>query len=150
MMTEEKKLTPEQLTEILTIAAADLCWIGAAEDDPSLLELEAALPLVARAWELPETHLQERMALIRGTQEVIRKRAGGERAASPIPEEKLMVSMGRDDILPVLDALKETRCRMNCMEEWEQLRGLSRFLADYWGLREEMEPREYLNTMMRM
>lgn len=149
-MTEEKKLTPEQLTEALTIAAADLCWIGAKEDDPFLLKLKDALAIITRAWEFPEAHLQERLGLIEKSQEAIRNRQNGGHDQGPIPAEKLLAPMGPEDILPVLAALKETRSRAGTESEKEQLRGLSRLLANYWDLSEEMDPSEYLRTMMRM
>lgn len=143
-------MTPKQLTETLTIAAASLCWIGAKEDDLLLLKLKDALSTITCAWKFPETHLRERLGLINKSQETIRSRQDGGHDQGPIPAEKLLAPRGLEDILPVLAALKETRSRAGTESKKEQLHELSRLLANYWDLSEEMDPREYVRTMLRM
>lgn len=128
-------MTPKQLTETLTIAVASLCWIGAKEDDLLLLKLKDALSTITRAWKLPEAHLRERLGLINKSQEAIRSRQDGGHDQGPIPAEKLLAPIGLEDILTVLAALKETRSRAGT----EKLHELSRLLANYWDLSEEMD-----------
>ena len=146
-MTEEKKLTPEQLTEALTIAAAELCWLGAPEDDPHLHSIEAALPILTHAWGLPESHLQERITFLRREQAAIKRFVQGGEAASAVPQELFRMGMGAKEMRPVVAAINETSNRVERDADKSTLRGLARFLARTW-ISGEMEPREFEQFMM--
>lgn len=134
-------LEPEKLLETLMIARVDYIQLaGRDEDEATVFLLSQALPIVAKAWELPQEALEEAQKIIRTEQEIMQHGAEtGEYAPCSLPKNKVLQGKDGNEILWVIWSLFETTARTEGAAEREQLLKTARFLSEYWDLQEWIE-----------
>lgn len=132
------KLEPEKLLETLMIARVDYIQLtGPDEDEATATLLSQSLPIVTKAWKLPQEALEEAQGIILTELENMRHEAEtGEHTPCSLPKNKVLQGMDGNEILQVIWSLFETSVHTEDADEREQLLGTARFLSEYWDLQE--------------
>lgn len=75
-------MTPETLLEKITLEALSALALGPSDRAVDIAPLEAALPLAAKAWELPEETLAEKMERLEHGKKLAAENKGRARTAA--------------------------------------------------------------------
>ncbi len=137
-MPQTASLEPEKLLETLMIARVDYIHLAGKDEEERVVSLlDQALPIITKAWGLPQEHLDETQKIVRTERENIQRGAEtGEYAPCSLPKEKVLQGMYGDEILQVIWSLFETTARTNDAEERDHLVKTAHFLSEYWDLQE--------------
>lgn len=123
-----------ELIERLTIAAVELYSLGCEENGDEVGIFKEAIPLVAKAWELPDECAESALVTIGRQLEAIQNADADGRFELVMDEDSLLQTLGGAEILEALWALIQTTTRLDEREDREHLTGLIRYLTDFWNL----------------
>lgn len=111
MSPSARNMALETLPEKITNEALSILALGGARGIRDIAPLEAALPLIAKAWSLPEELLKEKTDLL---EQGKAQAASGE---AVLPERDFLVCCDGDMIVDLLWDLFETAVKLDTQEE---------------------------------
>ena len=120
----ERHPAPEKLLLQITTEAVNLLALGGLEKAEDAALPVAAIPLIAKAWDLPQGDLEASMALIQRQKELI----GTSEAA--LPDDKLLEPYDVRMITELIWGLFETATRLDNAEDRLTIHRLALMLAD--------------------
>lgn len=135
---QTRMVEPQKLLDAVMFARVDYSLLAGAEVDSEMTTLlEQALPLIKEAWELPQESLIEAQQIIqREHQAVLHQAKTGEVLPCSLPPEKILESMGGNQILDIMWSLFETAVRTPDADKREWLLKTAQCLSEYWNLDE--------------
>lgn len=115
---------PETLLETISIEALSVLALGGEKGIPDIVPLEAALPLIAKAWSLPETLLKENTDLLE------QGKAQAARGEAVLPENTALEYYDGWTITSLLWGLFETAARLDGREERQAIYDAAEVLTE--------------------
>ena len=131
----ERHPAPEKLLLQITTEAVNLLALGGLEKAEDAALPVAAIPLIAKAWDLPQGDLEASMALIQRQKELLA--AGSSEAA--LPDDKLLEPYDVRMITELIWGLFETSARLESLEDRLTIHRLALMLADMLDFDEWIE-----------
>ena len=122
----ERHPAPEKLLLQITTEAVNLLALGGLEKAEDAALPVAAVPLIAKAWGLPQGDLEASMVLIQRQKELLA--AGSSEAA--LPDDKLLEPYDVRMITELIWGLFETAIRLENAEDRLTIHRLALMLAD--------------------
>ena len=121
-----KHPAPEKLLRQVTAETINGLELGGEIDHPSIIKLETAVGLIAKAWKLPQETLQSSIDLIQRQKQNIRNGSG----ESVLPPDEDLESYDGPMIVELLWGLFETAIRLEDGQDRLTIYQLALMLAD--------------------
>ena len=130
-----KHPAPEKLLRQVTAETINGLELGGEIDHPSIIKLETAVGLIAKAWNLPQETLQSSIDLIQRQKQNIRSGSG----ESVLPPDEDLESYDGPMIVELLWGLFETAVKLEDAPDRAAIHELAILMADSLSLDEWIE-----------
>lgn len=130
-----KHPAPEKLLRQVTAETINGLELGGQPDHPSIIKLETAVGLIAKAWKLPQETLQSSIDLIQRQKQNILNGSGG----GVLPPEEDLESYDGPMIVELLWGLFETAIKLEDAQDRTVIHETAVLIADSLSLDEWIE-----------
>ena len=130
-----KHPAPEKLLRQVTAETINGLELGGQPDHPSIIKLETAVGLIAKAWKLPQETLQSSIDLIQRQKQNILNGSGG----GVLPPEEDLESYDGPMIVELLWGLFETAVKLEDAQDRTVIHETAVLIADSLSLDEWIE-----------
>lgn len=131
----ERHPAPEKLLRQITAETINALELGGQTDHPNIIQLEAGVSLIAKAWELPQEALQSSIDLIQRQKQNILSGSG----EGVLPPDEDLESYDGPMIVELLWGLFETAVKLQNAQDRAAIHDLAILMADSLSLDEWIE-----------
>ena len=130
-----KQPAPEKLLRQITAETINALELGGQTDHPNIIQLEAGVSLIAKAWELPQEALQSSIDLIQRQKQNILSGSG----EGVLPPDEDLESYDGPMIVELLWGLFETAIKLEDAQDRTVIHETAVLIADSLSLDEWIE-----------